>query len=38
MGEVIICGPPPKCTCPAVAWYCICAASRRTSAAEEADQ
>jgi len=23
---VILCGPPKGCTCPAVAWWCICGA------------
>jgi len=23
---VIVCGPPAKCTCPAVAWWCVCGA------------
>jgi hypothetical protein len=25
--RILICGPPDACTCPAVAWACVCGAS-----------
>ena len=32
---VIVCGPPKGCTCPAIAWTCRCAASKRKEETHE---